>query len=493
MLVEGVSGSDELTRTGTGLSRIASNTATLLGVFCTNAIFGIAANYIVAHFLGVENFGRMGLILSLTSAMALARSGIATTVLRITAQRTYSDADLAISAVVLQMGIGATVFAAVVPVVLTVDRSVELLVPTLMIGAALLLQTLYDVPGALFAGKDRMRWQLAGSLAIVATVLLALLFFSVFGWRMLAWPAAFLLSTAVVAAGSWRMATRRIGRGKVSRDVVWPLFASGAALSGVGLLQQIHWTADMALVRWLSSPYELGIFTAGVRITPTFRTIASILTLAMLPKLCREADDKLSLRSMVNSSLRQLASIGCIGAILIWGWADELNRLMYPSDFAESATILRVAGLSFVPLLIQWVYVNLLWVRNRWWTIALCYGSVVGLQIAAEWVLVPQFGGLAAAWVIVGADLLLAICLGLATHRQIHNSTATGVLTAALTLAAAVCVVLLGDQLELRQLASPAAIAVFVGVGLLTGAIREVDVAHFRLVVAHLTRVRKPG
>jgi O-antigen/teichoic acid export membrane protein len=194
-----------------------------------------------------------------------------------------------------------------------------------------------------------------------------------------------------------------------------------------------HWYADVPLVNWLSSRSELGIFAAGTRLLPAFRTVAVAMTLVAVPALCNVPDGDVHLRPILNKGIRQLGLVGCVLTLITWAGAELFVSAIFPPEFEAASQILRIVSLAIIPILLQWAYLNILWIRGQWITLGACYVLALLVQVVGDIFIVPSSNAVGAAWVLVASDFSAAVAMGLAVQRLTRNASLDGVVAAAIT------------------------------------------------------------
>jgi O-antigen/teichoic acid export membrane protein len=464
------------------------NAALLALAFGANMVLVFLGTSMTATYLGIEAFGSLSLALTVTSIIGLARSGVATTITKLAAAGHYGDAALVRSGTLLQSVVAVALGALVIPVVLVADGSWRLLVPVTLMAAALVVQSVYEVRLALYAGKDRMAWQLATPFAMALTIIVAWGLFTSTGWGLTAWPTAMLVAACAVALPVSIMARARYTNTASGELRISDLLTQAAALSGIALIQQVHWNLAVPLVRVMATPVDLGFFAAGTRFVPPIRTFAVIITMATLPSLARAIGNDVVVRGLVTTGARRLAILGCVVSLCVFGFADAIVAALYPAEFSSATEVLRISSLSFVPILLQWAFLNVLWLSGFWLPLASCYVASITLQVTLGYFVVPTFGAAGAAWIFVLCEAVAAFGMAVAALVLTRSAAWRDLVAITVPAVAGTAVVVVGHELGIAQVTVAVAVLVLFATARLTGAICSTDLQAVSRIFSHLSK-----
>jgi O-antigen/teichoic acid export membrane protein len=120
-------------------------------------------------------------------------------------------------------------------------------------------------------------------------------------------------------------------------------------------------------------------------------------------------------------SLRGLAAYGVVFGLLIWLLAYALIGLFFGQQFDASAEVLRVLAWSLLPMSLKYLR-GLYWyaLRRENWVNTVSLLALIG-QIAASLVVLPAYGAIGAAWVMLVSETIAAAVLWLAKPPQISD------------------------------------------------------------------------
>ena len=287
------------------------------------------------------------------------------------------------------------------PIALTIGLLWLALLPAILSGAL----------SALFAAHERMEHPAA------VTILTTLLKVS-FGILALAagWGYVGLAAVAVVT----NVLTAVVLLGLCVRTIGWPGLAVdwrfGRSMAGVSLplmvnslLNTLFFRIDALLLKPLAGDVALGWYSTAYKFVDGLQIIPSSFVLALFPLLSRHAaGDRRRLARTCAAALKTLLALALpisVGTTLL---AEPIILLFAgPSYLPESARALQVLiwflPISFVNGLLQYVLIAV--DRQRWITLSFLIGATFNL--AANLLLIPAYGYLAASWVTVASELVL--------------------------------------------------------------------------------------
>jgi len=437
---------------------------------------GAASSYIISHYLGLIAFGQWALISSGAAFAGLAASGIGTAILRKSAEGELSLRPLGGAGVILQTLSAVTILSVSLTVVSFSLKGGDTTLPTLLMGAMAVIGTIGGVPTSIYFGQNRMQWQLINAFQGVGTVLLLLAFVR-YPLGLLAPATAMLLSTSVVCVVTYIVFSRNVGGLPTlpSRRLLREVAALGIGLTFVALGQQIHWLVDSFLVNWLSDPIQLGILGAGIRLLPPLRSLAMAVTMAAFPVLIAQARaDRQAFQRAFSNSLFLVVLLGTEMTIGLIGVSDQVISLLFPRSFHPAAEVLRVLGLTCIPLMIHWISLNGLVALGESYILILAYVLTILTQIAGAALLVPSHGALGMAVANVVSETVLAgvMYFSFVRHQQMPLDRR---LIRTLLSAVFICAAAMIPGFKQRLVTAIAGMVMFPILLFFTGAIRTSD------------------
>jgi O-antigen/teichoic acid export membrane protein len=187
----------------------------------------------------------------------------------------------------------------------------------------------------------------------------------------------------------------------------WPLFVNQ-------LLQGLFFKVDAVLLPPLAGATAAGAYAAAYKVGEGAGIISSSFTLALFPRLSREADlaraYRLALRVLLQLAFPLATDIAILAEHVV---AVVGGRAFLPDAAIALAILIWYLPLSFANGLTQYVLIAA--GRQRFLTAAFLAAFI--FNVAANLVLIPRFGFVGAALITVASELVLLIPFRWAAER----------------------------------------------------------------------------
>ncbi len=187
------------------------------------------------------------------------------------------------------------------------------------------------------------------------------------------------------------------------------------------LLATVFWRVSQFVLRGATNPAALGIFSAGVKWLDGLNVIPAYFTLAIFPLMSRYAHNgKDTLARSYRLAVQILFMIALPVAVFFTFTATPLIRILGGAAYLpDSAIALRIMiwsiPIGFINSVTQYVLIAVN--QQRFLTKAFIIG--VAFTALANLAFVPRFGYLAAAIILIPAELSLFIPFLIAVHRHV--------------------------------------------------------------------------
>ena len=372
-------------------------------------VAGLANNYINSRYLGLLVFGQYSLLFSSAAYWGISGSGFGTICMKKVAQGEATLSEAISAGTIFQTAFALITLSITMSVAVLSLKDSRVVLPALLIGGTGILQAVINVPVLIYAGKNKMQWQvLHGVLALSATGLLLLLikfplglFAPVFAW---------LLPAVVIALATYTFLLSEVGLQVPRRDVLISVLTQGALLTIIPITQIPYYHLDFLMVTWFSTGRELGILSAAGRVVNMFRNMSWIMVWGVMPTLMADARREADILSRsFNRIILWAVLAGALVTLGVMGVSNMVIHILYPRDFGLAAPVLRIFAISFVPMLIHWISLNTLVAADRIKWLSLPYVAMSVGKLAVGFWVVPRFGAEGAAVVSVAAEAVLAI------------------------------------------------------------------------------------
>jgi O-antigen/teichoic acid export membrane protein len=182
----------------------------------------------------------------------------------------------------------------------------------------------------------------------------------------------------------------------------WPL-----ALAGLAII--VYTRTDQLMLEMLCGSASVGVYAAALKLSEIWYALPVILTASLFPSILllrSTAPDHF--RSRMQQLLRVLVAAAFFMGVVMTVAAPTLVPMVFGDDYSQSASILRVHFWSAV-----FVFIGVAsghWLVAEGLQIHALYRTVLGalMNIAGNFVLIPPYGALGAAWATLLSQIVAA-------------------------------------------------------------------------------------
>ncbi|HVW19554.1 MAG TPA: flippase [Solirubrobacteraceae bacterium] len=419
-----------------------------LALRVVNLVLVLAVTVLLVRTLGQERFGQWATILTVYQLMgSLTTLGMEGVAIREAAARPEEERTWVSALLVARLALSVPALVVGAAVMLAIHESGVMLVAALVVlaqlplSAGLSLQVTHQlrlrnvVPMLVMAGQTVL-W---GGVVVVVELLDGDLLPLAVGLT-----ATTALASAVQALLSARTTPLSLHS---SREALRRLFRTGG-MFGLGAMVVIAYgSIDQIIVFESAGSRDAGLYAVAYRFFTTAQFIPTAVMATVAPLLARAWPADRGGMARVVMRATELMSIPALGSLaIVLVAADPIVRLVVGDEFAPAAKAVPVLVAAFALACVGYLTTNILLVigQTRRQFVAAFAGLVV--NVAANLVLVPRYGFVAAAWVTLGTEVLVTgLCLwqiarltharGIPVGRVPRVVLAAGALWAALALA----------------------------------------------------------
>ncbi len=389
-----------------GFRKAAANLGWLFAERAGRFAFGALVGLFVARHLGPERLGSLSYCVALVTLLgfvpALGLDAIVKRELLKTPERT---AELLASSLALRLaagalGCGAVLLAARAGIGLAGDEG-----RVLAVLALLLLQPALFLPELWLQTQLRAKWAVAaqlGALAVASALRVWLIATDgplvAFAWVLIVEMA---LGAGLFFAGAWR-AGLRWALSAARRATMWRLLSAAWPLMFANLAIMVYMKIDEVMLRQLAGPAAVGVYAAAAKLSEVWYFLPTALASSVLPALLRaqqqDAGEYVRRQQQYFDVSAAAAYALSVPVALAAPW---IVRLAYGAQFAAAGPILAVHIWSSIFVFLgvargQWLVNEGL---QKFYLAATAAGAVA--NVALNFVFIPRWGGLGAAWATV--------------------------------------------------------------------------------------------
>ncbi len=404
-------------------NRLSSNTLTLLLSNGGSTVLSFLLSVLIGRVLGQEGLGVYAAALAWVFPLALiAEFGIGTLITRDVAQRPEQAADYlrATTSIRLLLGVGLTLALLLTAPLLSRDAQV---MRGLQVSAPLvLIAPFFGAYTAVFRARQVM-WPVALlnlGMLVTQVILTALVFLLDSGVL-----AALLVNTAT-SAGQLA-AARFIWRGWFALDspsanglnLEWKVLLRQAwpfALAGILAAVQSRLSVIL-LEQWATTP-QVGYYAAASRFVEAGRMLPNAFFGALFPALSALRSDSARLNALFRRVLLGLAGFSLLLALGFSLFAAWIIPLTYGAAFAPAVNVLQIAAWGLLPGLLRGGLTLYWYAQGHEATVNRVTGLALLAQVGLSAVLIPMYGAVGVAMVLLLVEIIMVLLLSLPLVRR---------------------------------------------------------------------------
>lgn len=373
---------------------------------------GLLVSVWVARYLGPEQFGLLNFALAFIGLFgAIATLGLQGIVVRdIVRDRESAHLTLG-TAAVLQL-VGGLVSFLLILVAIAYLRPDDALARTIVaILGAMMLFKASEIALYWFESQVQSKysvWVQNGVFLVFAAIKVGLILLeaplTTFVWAMLAEAAlvAAMLLLVLNLRGPTKALQASLDRGKTLVKDSWPLILSGLAI-------MVYMKIDQIMLGQMLGDQAVGIYSAAVRIGEVWYFVPLAVIASVFPAIAKVRKNDSSLYHARFQALYDgVVALALVVALVTSLIAEPFIVLLYGSDYADGGSVLAV-------LVWSGVFASLSFASGRWYLLeglqklALSRNLFgVAINVALNFVLIPRYGALGAAFSTLAAQCCAA-------------------------------------------------------------------------------------
>ncbi len=310
----------------------------------------------------------------------------------------------------------ATLLAALgVPLVLRAEGSAR------TVGLVLCLTILAQGSAALLSVfQSRLRGGIGFGVALLQSALwlAAVGALAALGAGLVAFAAGLAVVSGVVAAAQLALVRPAMTAPRIAaRRRAAPLLRLALPIGLTGVLSTIYYRLDAVLLYRLDDVREAGAYGAAVRVLDPLVLLPVAVMSAFFPVASAAwGRDQARVRRIVQTCLDLLVALAVPAVATAWVLADPVVRLLFGADYARTAEVLPILVLAFAAICLANLAAALAPLAGITWRVVGFAAVGVVVNVGLNLLLIPEHGGVGAAWATVATEVLtcvLALTAGL--------------------------------------------------------------------------------
>ncbi len=345
-------------------------------------------------------------------------------------------------------GLLSLAYLAVVAVIAWVHADEPALAWTLgLAGVAGLCTSLVEAAWQVFRGVQRLELE-ARSSAVYAAVQLGVTGATLAGSQvagltstqiMVTVSAAMAVAGLVAVAHAWSLVLKVVrplpgwSRETLRRFAVEVLPLGLAIVASL-----VYFKIDVLMLREMRGDVETGLYNAGYKVFENLAAIPAVLMAATFPALSRAVHlTGPEAGRLHRKTLSVLVAAGVGAGLVLALFPSLITRLLYGDQFGPSADVLQALAPSVLLTFVNYLETHMLVALGLVWPQFAMTAALIGVNIAANLVLIPKWGGVGAAVATALTELALfamaapLVWYGLRRARAHAHATASAAQIAA--------------------------------------------------------------
>lgn len=381
--------------------------------------------YIVflARSLGVSDFGFYTVALAYFSIIsAVADFGFNRFLVREVAKDHLKAAELLSNIAILRLTLTSVIFAVFAIVLYFLDQDKFRVSLTLLAVLAILPQSLALTVDGLFVALKKLKFSaVALFLASLFTALLGFILVNQ-GFASLGAINALLLGQLVYAVILVVMLVKNQGLllSNVSFSMIKKALVGSLPYGLLGVLGLLYFRIDAVMLAYLKGGYEAGLYGAAYKFLEASIFIPGSFSVALFPVLAKLHDEnKSEMKKIYYKSLKIMAVFG-VALLLIYLLVLPVFIKLFLPDYLLAISAINILAFSIPFIFIATPGVQVLFSSDKYLkTVILLSVLTVVFNIVLNFIFIPKYGFLGAAYTTVASDILSFIVFYLLIVKKI--------------------------------------------------------------------------
>ena len=201
---------------------------------------------------------------------------------------------------------------------------------------------------------------------------------------------------------------------------VWKDFLVRSTPIAMGMIFGVlYFRLDIVMLQFMTEEKVVGFYSAAYKLFEVSVVLSHSFMVVLFPTLVEEYhSDRVLFKNRFKKAIAIFSLIGGSIALVLWSFSHEIIRMIYGDKFFPSAKILDVLAVAILLFFISFLLSHVLIASGREQTNTWYLVGAVILNITLNFVWIPQYGAIGAAW----ATLLCEIVLVATLSFQIQKS-----------------------------------------------------------------------
>lgn len=229
------------------------------------------------------------------------------------------------------------------------------------------------------------------------------------------------LAYAVTAVIAFFLVVRYSGFKRIHWDkaLIFVIFRQSLPYAILSFLMLFYFRVDSVMIERLlpDGSREAGIYASAYRVLDALNMFAYLFSVLLLPMFSRQFVENKDPGKLIKMSFALIFSAAALVSAFVFWFPDEIVGILYHEHRKESAEVMKILLLGFIPVSTIYIFGTLLTAHGslKKLNIIACAGMV--FNIAMNLLLIPLYQGVGAAYVSVLTQSIVAISQLIITIR----------------------------------------------------------------------------
>jgi O-antigen/teichoic acid export membrane protein len=376
-----------------------------------NLVLGVVVTLTLVRTLGDAGFGQWATVFAITEVVGyLSDFGLEQLAVRRAASDPEREPSWVGALTTLRFTLGVPLVLVSLAILLPISVSAEMRATSLLVSATILAASIASARAIL---QLRVRNDLAMVVTTANSALWAVAVVAIAegDGGMVAFAAAFLvvqvLTNLLYVLFGTRMGSIRL-RG--SRELWRPLLRVGIPLGVAGLLTIAYVRIDGVLVFALAGEDEAGLYAAVYRVLDRIQFLPIVVMTTLFPLIAAAwPADRGRVHRLVQAAVDLLTVLALPALAFTVVAAEPVVDLLFGDEFERAAPALPILMGAFIAVSFWQLSLNVIIVVGLERRLVLFAALGLVVNVVLNLIFIPPFGFLAAAWVTVATEALVAV------------------------------------------------------------------------------------
>lgn len=398
------------------------NTAWLISEKLIRLLIGATSSFLVARYLGPENFGVLSYSISIVMLFAMLNHlGLDGLSVRYLVEKPNDESSILGTVFTLKMAASLVALIGVIGFALVSYPAGSLQLTMLLVCGLVILVKPFEIIAFFFQSKVRGRnASLPQSIAVISASSSRLLFVFLAVapiWFGIAYLFEFILAAGLFCVFYGKFSATRMRSWSFDKSLAKEMLSMGWMVMLGAIFAILYKKVDQVMLMWMSGPSDVGVYATAAQLSDVWAFLPVAIASSIFPKLIQiRRNNPQAFNASMQALFDLLTAMALILALAVTIIAKPLISLLGEA-YSASATVLIIHIWSIVfvfqrALFSKWIHIEKVFVFST-----ITQGLGACSNVILNYLLIPQYGPTGAA-VATLVSYGFASYFGLALARQ---------------------------------------------------------------------------